>query len=84
MQESLPSGPGWASRTSEQLIIESSPLLRGEREDMALLEDETERGWKHSPAPLTNTTCSSQRQSAGRKGFRSCRRFWSSLISWTI
>ena len=35
----LPSAPGWHSRTKEQLVIESSPLLRGAREDMALLDD---------------------------------------------
>ena len=38
----LPSGPQLASaRRREQLVIESSPLLRGEREDVALLDDET-------------------------------------------
>jgi len=41
MQEALPSAAGWASRAAEQLIIESSPLLRGEREDIALLDDKT-------------------------------------------
>lgn len=41
MREALPSAPGWASRTNEQLLIESSPLLRGEREDMGLVDGET-------------------------------------------
>ncbi len=35
----LPSGPQPASRRREQLVIESSALLRGEREDIALLDD---------------------------------------------
>jgi len=38
----LPSGSQLVSaRRKEQLAIESSPLLRGEREDLALLDDET-------------------------------------------
>jgi hypothetical protein len=38
----LPSGPQpVSSRRREQLLIQSSPLLRGEREDMSLLDDET-------------------------------------------
>jgi len=37
----LPSGPQPANRTREQLIIESSPLLRGEREEISLLDDQT-------------------------------------------
>jgi hypothetical protein len=37
----LPSKPQPANRTWEQLIIESSPLLRGEREDISLLDDQT-------------------------------------------
>jgi hypothetical protein len=41
MREALPSAPGWASRDKDQLVIESSSLLRAEREDMALLDDET-------------------------------------------
>src|SRR5262249_2380217 len=39
--EALPSAAGWHERTREQLRIESSPLLRGEREDIALLDDAT-------------------------------------------
>ena len=41
MREALPSASGYAARTNEQLVIETSALLRGEREDMALLDDET-------------------------------------------
>jgi hypothetical protein len=37
----LPSAPQPAERLTEQLVIESSPLLRGEREEMALLDDQT-------------------------------------------
>jgi hypothetical protein len=37
----LPSRPQPANRTREQLIIESSPLLRGEREEISLLDDQT-------------------------------------------
>ncbi len=37
----LPSGPQPASRLPEQLIIQSSPLLSGERPEMALLDDRT-------------------------------------------
>jgi hypothetical protein len=37
----LPSGQQYASRSREQLVIESSALLRGEREDMSLLDDRT-------------------------------------------
>ena len=38
----LPSRPQpAASRRREHLVIQSSPLLRGEREDMSLLDDET-------------------------------------------
>ena len=33
----LPSGPQPAARSREQLVIESSPLLRGEREEISLL-----------------------------------------------
>jgi hypothetical protein len=36
----LPSQPQPASRSREQLIIQSSPLLRGERAEMALLDDQ--------------------------------------------
>lgn len=37
----LPSGPQLAARSREQLVIESSPLLRGEREEISLLDDRT-------------------------------------------
>jgi hypothetical protein len=37
----LPSRPQPAARSKEQLVIASSPLLRGEREDIALLDDRT-------------------------------------------
>ena len=37
----LPSRPQPAARSREQLVIASSPLLRGEREDIALLDDRT-------------------------------------------
>ena len=37
----LPSGPQPAARSREQLVIESSPLLRGEREEISLLDDRT-------------------------------------------
>src|SRR5262249_5505907 len=40
-RDALPAAPGWAARAREQLIIESSELLRGEREDIALLDDPT-------------------------------------------
>jgi hypothetical protein len=36
----LPSRPQPAARTRNQLLIESSPLLRGEREEIALLDDQ--------------------------------------------
>jgi hypothetical protein len=38
---SLPSVPQPTNRLTEQLLIESSPLLAGEREDIALLDDKT-------------------------------------------
>jgi hypothetical protein len=41
MREALPSAPQPATRSREQLTISSSSLLRGEREDIALLDDET-------------------------------------------
>jgi hypothetical protein len=41
MRAALPSSPQPAARSREQLIIASSSLLRGEREDIALLDDET-------------------------------------------
>ncbi len=37
----LPSAPGWANRRREQLRIQSSPLLRGDRTEMSLLDDPT-------------------------------------------
>ena len=38
----LPTGPQPVSaRRKEQFVIDSSPLLRGEREDLSLLDDET-------------------------------------------
>jgi hypothetical protein len=37
----LPSKPRFAARRVEQLVIKSGALLRGEREDMALLDSET-------------------------------------------
>jgi len=37
----LPSAPQPANRRAEQLVIESSSLLRGEREDIALLDEKT-------------------------------------------
>jgi hypothetical protein len=37
----LPSKPQAANRYKEQLIIKSSPLLRGEREEISLLDDQT-------------------------------------------
>src|ERR1044071_259182 len=38
----LPTGPQLVSaRRKEQLVIDSSPLLRGEREDLSLLDEET-------------------------------------------
>ena len=40
MLRALPSGPQPAARSRDQLLIASSPLLRGEREDIALLDDE--------------------------------------------
>ena len=39
----LPSAQSPANRSREQLIIESSPLLRGEREEISLLDDQTRR-----------------------------------------
>lgn len=39
----LPSKAQFAARRVEQLVIESSPLLRGQREDMALLDIEPRR-----------------------------------------
>jgi hypothetical protein len=37
----LPSAPQPAARSREQLVIQSSPLLRGEREEISLLDDQT-------------------------------------------
>ena len=39
----LPSAQSPANRSREQLIIESSPLLRGERAEISLLDDQTRR-----------------------------------------
>jgi hypothetical protein len=39
----LPSGPQRAARNREQYLIASSALLRGEREDMSLLDDWSSR-----------------------------------------
>ena len=41
LRRALPSGPQPANRRTEQLVIESSPLLTGEREEIALLDDKT-------------------------------------------
>jgi hypothetical protein len=37
----LPSAPQPAARPRQQLVIDSSPLLRGERDEISLLDDET-------------------------------------------
>jgi len=41
LRRALPSAPQPANRLTEQLLIESSPLLTGEREEIALLDDKT-------------------------------------------
>jgi hypothetical protein len=41
LRRALPSRPQPANRSREQLVIKSSPLLRGEREDISLLDDQT-------------------------------------------
>jgi hypothetical protein len=41
LRRALPSAPQPANRLTEQLVIESSPLLTGEREEIALLDDKT-------------------------------------------
>jgi hypothetical protein len=41
LRRALPSAPQPAARFREQLVVESSPLLRGEREEISLLDDQT-------------------------------------------
>jgi hypothetical protein len=41
LRRAMPSRPQPANRIREQLVIKSSPLLRGEREDISLLDDQT-------------------------------------------
>jgi hypothetical protein len=41
LRRALPSAPQPAARLREQLVITSSPLLRGEREEISLLDDQT-------------------------------------------
>jgi hypothetical protein len=41
LRRALPSAPQPANRLAEQLVIESSRLLTGEREEIALLDDKT-------------------------------------------
>lgn len=41
LRRALPSAPQAANRLAEQLVIERSPLLTGQREEIALLDDKT-------------------------------------------
>ena len=61
----LPSKPQPASsRRREHLVIQSSPLLRGEREEMSFLDDG--RTSKGSRTPCTDTIRASKRRDLGQ------------------